>query len=273
MLKMKGVIAIRDDLEMIVRGVPEAKEIRVYPVSDIHYGSIACMEKQWYDFCSKIASDPHAYIVLGGDLINNNTRSSVGSPFDDNIRPREQKREMVRFLAPLRDKILCAVSGNHERRSLKDADDDPMYDIMCKLDLEDIYRENTAFLKLGIGKRISAENKARCAYMFAVTHGSGGGMYTGASVNRNERFGTMIDGIDALIVGHAHKGAVTKPSKIVVDARNEVVSIKPFVTIGCTAWQNWGGYAAQKMLQPSATDRQMLVLSGAQSDKRITVVW
>jgi hypothetical protein len=180
---------------------------------------------------------------------------------------------MVRFLAPLRDKILCAVGGNHERRSLRDADDDPMYDIMCKLDLEDIYRENTAFLKLGIGKRINEDNKSRCAYMFAVTHGSGGGMYTGASVNRNERFGTMIDGIDALIVGHAHKGAVTKPSKIVVDARNEIVRIKPFVTIGCTAWQNWGGYAAQKMLQPSATDRQMLVLSGSQNDKRITVVW
>lgn len=264
---------IKSDLDMIVRALPDANETRIFPVSDIHYGSIACAEKEWYDFCAKIAKDKNAYIILGGDLINNNTRSSVGSPFEDVIRPRDQKREMVRFLTPLRDKILCAVSGNHERRSLKDADDDPLYDIMAKLDLEDMYRENTAFLKIKIGNRSTEQNKAMAAYVLAVTHGSGGGMYTGASVNRNERFGTMIDGIDALIVGHAHKGAITKPSKIVVDVRNELITVRPFTVVGCTAWQNWGGYAAQKMLQPSATDRQYLVLTGDYRDKRLTVVW
>jgi predicted phosphodiesterase len=267
------VVIIKDDLEMIVREVPHAREVKVYPISDVHYGSIACMEKAWYDFCGKIAKEDNAYIILGGDMINNNTRSSVGSPWDDYIRPRDQKREMARFLEPLKDKLLCAVGGNHERRSAKDSDYDPMLDIMAKLDLEDLYRPNAAFLKLKIGKRGSEPNKARVAYTIAVTHGSGGGMYTGASVNRNERFGTMCDGIDGLIVGHSHKGAVSKPSKIVVDSYNEVITIKPFVVVGTTAWQSWGGYAAQKMLQPAATDRQVLLLSGDKNSKQIQVVW
>lgn len=258
---------------MVVREVPHAREVKIYPISDVHYGSIACMEKEWYNFCGKVAKEENSYIILGGDLINNNTRSSVGSPFEDIVRPREQKKEMARFLAPLREKLLCAVGGNHERRSAKDCDDDPMYDILAKLDLEDIYRPNTAFLKIKIGKRGSEPNKAKVAYTFAVTHGSGGGMYTGASVNRNERFGTMCDGIDGLIVGHSHKGAVSKPSKIVVDSYNEVITIKPFVVVGTTAWQSWGGYAAQKMLQPAATDRQVLLLSGDKNNKQIQVVW
>ena len=90
----------------------------------------------------KSTATPLAFLILGGDLINNNTRSSVGSPWDDTVRPREQKRLMVEALEPIKDRILCCVSGNHERRSLKDADDDPPYDIMTKLDLEDVYRQN-----------------------------------------------------------------------------------------------------------------------------------
>lgn len=268
---------MQSDLSLILRRVPQADEIRIYPIADIHWGSLACNDEEWQDFVQYIRHISNSYIILGGDLINNNTRSSVGSPWDDRIRPREQKRQMAKMLEPLRDKILCAVSGNHERRSLKDADDDPMYDVLAKLDLEEVYRENTAFLKLGIGNRTRGDErereKATNSYVIAVTHGSGGGMYTGASVNRNERFGTYIDGIDALIVGHSHKGSITKPAKIAVDAHNNKITVKPFVVLSSTSWQAWGGYAAQKMLQPSATDRQYMILDGRRDRKNITVVW
>lgn len=50
--------------------------------------------------------------------------------------------------------------------------------------------------------------------------------YTGATVNRNERFGYTIEGIDALIVGHTHKGTISKPKKIVVDSNNNVIRTK-----------------------------------------------
>ena len=34
-------------------------------------------------------------------------------------------------------------------------------------------------------------------------------IYTGASVNHNERFGAIIDNLDVLIVGHSHKVVMT----------------------------------------------------------------
>ena len=87
------------------------------------------MEQEWIAFCRQIASDQNAYIILGGDLMNNATRSSVSNVFEERIRPRDQKKQLVTLLEPVRDRILCMVSGNHERRSGKDADDDPTYDI------------------------------------------------------------------------------------------------------------------------------------------------
>ena len=192
---------MRSDFDLIVHEICD-KEIKIYPIADVHFGALEHDTHAWVKFCTKVANEPNSYIILAGDLINNNTRSSVGSPWDDRIRPREQKRMMVEFLKPLRDKILCCVSGNHERRSLKDADDDPTYDIMAKLDLEDIYRQNAAFMKIRLGARTREGSIGYDAsFKFAVTHGAGGGM-TGAAVNRNERWGNVIDGVDCVVYIH-----------------------------------------------------------------------
>jgi len=247
--------------------------VTVYPISDVHFGALEHLNKEWLEFCKLIENAPDTYVILGGDLINNSTRSSVASPWDDTVRPREQKKCMVEMLTPIKDRILCAVTGNHEARSLKDADDDPTYDIMCKLDIEDVYRQNIAFMKLSLGHRSNDDTPIQ-SYTFAVTHGAGGGIYTGATVNRNERFGNIIEGLDCLVVGHTHKGTVSKPSKIVIDRKNSKVSMSHYVVVSMVSWLNYGGYAMKKMLLPAhVADPQKLILPMNQHKKRIEVVW
>lgn len=260
---------MKNDFELITKSFNKGP-VTIYPIADVHLGAIEHREKEWANFCSAVANTPNAYIILAGDLINNNTRGSVGSPWDDVLRPREQKKRMVEMLRPIKDRILCCVSGNHERRSMKDADDDPTYDIMAKLDLEDIYRQNAAFLCVRVGER--SDNQFRSSYTFAVTHGAGGGIYTGSTVNRNERWGNVIDGVDCVIVGHTHKGTVTRPSKIVIDPNHNQVSIKDYLVVSCVSWQSYGSYAAQKMLLPTATGYPQ-VLTLRENPKKIEVTW
>lgn len=228
------------------------------------------MEAAWREFRTAIQNEENSYIILCGDLVNNSTRNSVSNVFDEVMRPREQKRLMTEMLMPLRDKILCAVPGNHEGRSGRDADDDPMYDICAKLDLEDIYRENMAFLKIQIGK-LDANGTKNPTYTFAVTHGAGGGILTGGAVNRAERFGYAIDGADALIVGHTHKPFNTYPGKIKIDANNNRVSVKPFHVVNCSSWLDFAGYAMKHMMLPTAHVAQKILLSGKSKDMKIVV--
>ena len=258
------------DFEIITHHFPQNNDLTIYPISDVHLGASEHMAKEWAEFCRKIEETPNAYIVLGGDLINNSTRNSVSNVFEETMRPREQKKVIAEMLMPIRDRILCSVSGNHERRSGKDADDDPTYDIMCKLDLEHLYRENMAFVKLRIGKK-DADGLRNPTYMLTVTHGAGGGMLTGGAVNRNERFGYVIDGMDCLIVGHTHKPFVTQPSKIKIDPFNNKVDIKPFKVVSSSSWLNYGGYAAQKMLLPSSHAPQVITLCGNRKDIKVTM--
>lgn len=259
------------DFDMVVHRFE--KPITIVPVSDVHLGAIEHNKKQWESFCQSLKDTPDTYIILGGDLINNSTRCSVANPFDEILRPREQKIRMVENLTPIKDRILCAVSGNHEARTTKDTDQDITYDIMSKLDLEDVYRENACFMKIGIGTRTNKPKQPVVSYNFCVTHGAGGGIYTGATVNRNERFGNIIDGLDCLIVGHTHKGTVTKPSKIVIDPQNNKVSMKSYTVISMVSWLNYGGYAMKKMLLPAETCTPQKLKLTMRKDKRIEVVW
>lgn len=254
------MVNIKKDTEMIVHSFDG--DIVVYALSDVYYGALEHNEAGWDAVCKEILDQPNAYVVLGGDLINNATRSSVSNVFEDTVRPREQKIRMTQMLEPLVPRILCIVPGNHEARSVKDADDEPTYDIACKLNVEELYRPNVAFLSISVGD-------SHNAYHIAVTHGAGGGIYTGATVNRNERFGNVIDGLDCLIVGHTHKGTVTRPSKLVIDSRNKVVVQREYLVVSMVSWMEYGGYAMSKMLLPSShSNPQKLVIRNDPGHKR-----
>lgn len=260
-----------NDLDLISRDFP--KDIKIYPVADVHLGAMEHAETEWAAFLKKVEAED-AYLILAGDLLNNGLRScKFVNPFDEAIRPRDAKRRMVEYLKPVKDRILCVVSGNHERRTYRDDDQDLTYDICSKLDVEELYRENIAYMHLGVGVR-KGRKDANNVYTFAVTHGAGGGIYTGAAVNRDERFGNVIDGLDCLVTGHVHKGFVTKPSKIIIDARNKMVRMSHYTVVSAVSWLNYGGYAARGMLLPAhVCEPQTIHLAASRNGKKLTASW
>lgn len=261
------------DFEMVVHQFKGGHDIVIYPVADVHLGSPECREQEFIKFINSVVNTPNGYICLLGDLIDNGTRNSVTNPFRATMPPSQQKREMAKILEPARDRILFFCPGNHERRSGKDADDDPVYDIAAKLDLEHLYRENIVFMKIQMGEERgengSGNGYKRPAYVIVGLHGAGGGILSGGALNRNERFGYAIDGMDLLISGHTHKPLTSQPGKIVIDSRNNVVSLKPFKVVVATSWLDYGGYAARMMLLPSTFCPNTVTLSG--DHKEITV--
>ena len=267
---------IKSDFEMITRKFPQNKDLRIYAVGDLHAGAIQADLKGWERFNQMILDDPQAYVIFLGDLMNNATRSSVSNLYEDTMRPRDQKIYLREHLADLakEEKILAILPGNHENRSLKEADDSPLYDVAAGLYLEDIYRDGMAFIKLTIGSREKA--KTNCYTIFA-THGSGGGAMTGAYVNKCERFAKNFDGVDIFFFGHSHKPFITKPNKIIVDANREVVKQRNTIVTTGASWMAYVGYPVQKMLDPSHQadpDRPMVViLSGKRNVWKILCNW
>ena len=261
------------DFEMVCHQIPTPDPITIIPVFDVHLGSRECMEKEFADFVEWVRNTPNTFVVLGGDLIDNGLKNSLTNVYRAVYSPSTQKKLMANLLSPIRDRILCCIDGNHERRSNREVDDSPCRDIMAKLDLEHLHRENMAFLKVQIGKGIESKVNSiyRPIYTFCVCHGAGGGMLPGGVINRNERTAYAIEGIDALIVGHSHKPMMSQPGRIVVDSVRNKVSVVPFKVISATSWLSYGDYAAQKMLLPTSHCLQKIILSAYKKEMVVTM--
>lgn len=225
--------------------------VTIYPIGDLHLGSIGCHEKEWLEFVSYISNEPDSYVVVVGDMIDNSTRNSIANPFDCKYRPMEQKNILAEYLKPIREKILCAVRGNHENRTVRETDQDPLYDVFCRLNIEERYRAGTAFLYLQIGERPNGSkgNRAMQTYRIVVTHGTGGGKLAGSAINNQQRFGMVVD-CDVLITGHTHAPSITKPSRVIFDPVQKEVTTQPFACVQCASWLAYSGYPLEKMLPP-----------------------
>lgn len=223
--------------------------ITIVPLADTHYGSQEFNEVLWHKTIKRIYDDPDCYCVLVGDLIDNGLKNSVTNVYEATVSPRKQKEWLAAELSPIASKILGAVGGNHERRSSREADQDPLYDVMVQLGRDEVYRPNACFMQLKI---LEKGGKQRIEFSFAITHGAGGGMYVGSSANRAQRFGEIIEGIDCLITAHTHRPLTFPTSKLVFDGNAKKVMQKQFTVVVASSFLDYGGYPVQKLMTPAA---------------------
>lgn len=264
-----------DDLKPIMFSVPNDGDIVIHPISDLHYGSAQFDEKAFTAYLDKYGNKEKHYFAILGDCINNATKSSVSNVYEELCSPRQQKEWLVETLKPIKDKIILGVGGNHERRSVKEVDDNPLYDVFSKLDIEDKYRENIAFVICNFLDAAGRGNNSICgakrpAYTICATHGAGNGMYIGSSANKAERFGMAIDGLDLLLLGHTHKPVTFPARKLKIVPHNKQVIFAQFKVVVASSWLNYGGYPTQKLLPPTAVEQSHIILSA--HGKNITVV-
>lgn len=244
----------------------------IIPLSDVHYGSQEFNEVKWHKAVQRIQDDPNCYCILVGDLIDNGLKNSVTNIYEQTATPRQQKEWLYKELLPIKDKVLCSVGGNHERRSAKDADDDPLYDVLARLGIEHLYRSNIAFMAITFTYKFQGADKARMTYAFAVTHGSGGGMYIGSSANRVQNYGMAVEGIDAIVTGHTHKPVTFPVGKLVFDTQAKTVMQKQFTVVVASSFLDHGGYPVQKLLTPTATvltEIRLAVNNSSQKELRV----
>jgi len=215
-------------------------------------------------FSRYVLEKDNRYVILNGDVINNNVAGSVGSTFEDKMSPKDQKREMIDLLRPIKNRIICAISGNHEARTKKTNDDNPLEDIAYALDLE--YREYDAFLKIKFGKNGGREAKP-VVYTVFVTHGFGGGRLPGSSVNNIEKL-TLNCFADIYIMGHVHKKLSYKANYRMPDLYKNVVRELEMLYVISSSFQAYDGYAKRKQLRPSALGVVPIILDGRKKNAR-----
>lgn len=252
---------VSKDFDLIVNKFPrDVEQITLYPLGDVHVGSDEFDEVLFEKWLKMVESDPTGVVVLVGDMIDNGLKNSKTNSYEAKMRPRDQKMYVATQLKRIADKILLGVAGNHEYRSALASDDCPLYDIMAKLNLEHLYRENYGFLKINVGEK---SKERQFSYAIAVGHGS--------SKRKAEIFSYVIDNVDVFVTGHVHQPKIENPARIVIDMHNEVVREEEFLRLVTPSFMRVGGYGLRAMYEPAGHKFQRVILSG--TEKEFYTIW
>jgi metallophosphoesterase superfamily enzyme len=118
-----------------------------------------------------------------------------------------------------------------------------------------------AFVKLSLGEK---NTERQWTYNLVLGHG--------ASKSRVEKFSYGIDGMDVMVTGHTHQPSANFYSKLVIDPRNDVVSMRDFAHVVLPSFSELGGYALRAMYNPlSHTKNPVIRLDGTK--KSVEIIW
>ncbi len=193
-------------IDVPLRYTSRRHTISIYPIGDIHSGSINSDEDAVEKLITnEILPNPTAYIIGMGDyaecITKNDPRFDHYGLADwvdrDNIIECQRER-VVKLFYPVRNRILGLLTGNHEEEIHKRHDNDFVRNI-CK-DLGGVkYGGYQAFIVLHFSR--SGGNNRN--YTIHAWHGAGSAQSEGAQVMRLMRLVNEIQA-DIFLMGHLH---------------------------------------------------------------------
>lgn len=244
-------------MKTIKATLPSKKNIEVHLFADEHIGDKHSDIKRIKERIEVVRSNPNAYAILNGDLVNNATLSSPSDTYNEEMSPMEQVQKCVELFRPIASKILCVTSGNHEWRTMKETGIDITYFMCAELGIADKYTSESALLFVRFGET----NKGRpIAYSIYVNHGNGGGRADGGKINKLINMAAIVDA-DIYIHSHTHLPAIVKKNFFRTSYMNSTVSEITRLFVNTAANLSYGGYGERGEYTPSSTDTPIIYLN------------
>lgn len=168
-------------------------------LSDLHIGHTECDMRRLRKDLDVIRSTPGAYVILGGDLLDNvNTMVTGRGMHHEQLTPVEVQKylveEFVEYLGS--DKILGMILGNHDEWSMKSDGFNPIAYLSKKVGVP--YLGSFGFINLVLG---DVDYKFLCLHQFRMN----------SSFNKTHAAKRAMDFIgdaDVVFTGHKHDPAV-----------------------------------------------------------------
>lgn len=167
--KLKGLMREQKQNDATSEGTinPKNGEGYLIGLGDLHIENIMSHSNKLERDLQAIKELPNAKVVLNGDLIDNPVKYKELN-FETLAPPQEARKLTIIALKLIKDKIMCMVTGDHERHSIEKADFNPLNELANKWPHIDLLGYH-GILDLDVGKQ---------NYKIIITHrGKGQSMY------------------------------------------------------------------------------------------------
>lgn len=249
--------------------IPTSKGYLI-PIGDLHRGDQSLSPsglaklKGYLDWCME---REHAYIFLMGDILNTASRVSATNPFES-MSGDDEYEASVKLFAPYRERIVGAITGNHEQRMSHMFGFNPLKPFCRELDIP--YMGYSAALRVRVGVREDRPTEYHQVYWGYAHHGTGGSGSLGGALNRKVKLQEIMQGVDWYMAGHDHQLAVGTRN-ILLPKRDKIVHLRQhFIDTG--SFLDWKeSYAEEKMFPISKQGAPRLRFSGERGNHDLHV--
>jgi hypothetical protein len=280
--------------------VDKSEKVYLLPIGDIHIGNKNVDIVKLVGYIDWVKNTPSAYVVIMGDVFDVATRESPTSPFEQMLNLEDSMKFMTELFKPIKDRIICAITGNHEERLEKYAGFNPMtawctmagikyagYSAVIRFRVGSkpngngsikIDKDTKALLnQYGFYKKVkeisnTKKNKQKnIEYVFYVHHTQGGGFTIGGKLNRVAKLTNVFVDADCYLGGHNHSKAFGEDAVAFLDKKTGTIKYRRIMYVDCGSFQTYdGSYAESGALPPSHTGAPRIRMSGISKDLHVS---
>lgn len=218
----------------------EKPQITLYPLVCMHLGAAQCDMKFIQKQIARIEEDPNArwiYLGDGGECV---TKSSKGDVYAQLLSPQGQQDLAAELLAPIRERGLFGIRGNHGHRIYRETG--------LSFDKNLCHRLGIPFLGVSTFMNMVVN---RSSYDLYFHHGADSGTALQAKITKAEKFLNFVNA-DALFTAHSHLAQELQPSVLYeLDNSSGKIRTKLRRQYVCgAAYDSRTGYAEEKAYTP-----------------------
>ena len=249
-------------MEAIKIELPAAlRSIEVHPFADLHIGDKFCDVDVVKKRIEYVKEKENTFAILNGDIINNATKTSVSDSYAEELSPMEQISRFVELFEPIKDKILCLTSGNHENRTYNKEGIDITRLCARELGLEKRYSKTGVLVFLKFGCKSINNHGRPLTYSLYCTHGSGGGRKEGAKAIRLADMACIVDA-DIYCHSHTHLPLIMKQGFYRTDPSHSSFGNVTKLFVNTSSALHYGGYGEAFEYKPNSMDTPTIYING-----------
>jgi hypothetical protein len=255
----------------------EQDHIYFIPMGDFHIGDDSGVgglseegrlaTKKFKGMIEWIKKHENTYTFLMGDLFDTAIRGSKGDIFNQRYNIKTGKELLYDLLSPIKDRILGAISGNHEERAERDTGMNPVDDFAFNMKIE--YFPNwCAYLFLGVGDSKNKKDRRRpYIYTMYLHHMTGGGKTKGGKLRRVEYLKDMVQA-DIYCGAHVHLKGAFKGKYVAPNVNGKVLHNIQQTYVATGSYMGYASYSIKAQYDKPATGAPRIRMNGEPNKKK-----
>ncbi len=251
---------------------PDLDHIYLIPISDTHIGDPAGLggsseegryaTTKFSKMVTWIKNTPEAYAFLMGDIFDAVTKTSLGNVYEQEYNIKTAKEYASDVLSPIKDKILGAISGNHEDRIERAVGENPVENWSEHFGID--YFPNWCayfFLKIGEARTGKRDRRRPIVYTMFLHHITGGGRTKGGKLNRVAYLKEMALA-DLYCGAHVHLKGAFKGKYIYGDMNNYKIREQQQTYVATGSYMGYAGYSIRGQYDKPSTGSPRIRMNG-----------